>query len=138
MTMSPHSAPIPTPMGLAMIPSHEKTEEVHGGWLDKHPCFFPACMSCETRSLKHILMRQAVSVCGDADADMVGRRSALFVGMACAYHSDLTRARKAKKKLSLTQRTRLRYILDTLNYLFGVFGQIVLKAHIARLTAAAN
>ena len=115
---------IPTPLSLIPKWSVRSVDLGEGGPLEEVPCLFSACMTFEHRAFKHIHMRQGIrteTTVGD------GRKFLVLQETACSYHSSLARARKAKKQMCLTQRTRLRYILETLDHLFGSFGQIVIR-----------
>lgn len=128
-----HVTNVPTPFGDRVVKAFLPSGENHDSTEKSRICLFPTCMSSEAASLKNIFMRQSVQAKKADDDSEAQSLFVVFNAMACGFHSELSRARKAKKKMSLTQRTRLRYILDTLDYLVGSFTQLPLNQYSARL-----
>ncbi len=77
------------------------------------PCLFPACRHSGPIGPYVIHMRQGVSARSGRSNRRGVNKPVVFRLSCCAYHSDLSKARKTKKKLSLHQRVCFRNVLET-------------------------
>jgi hypothetical protein len=104
---------IPTPCSNQLIRDVDSRATTNRMKACSPVCFFPACLKRVDSKKRLLQVYMRTRVVGPS-VDIATIRLT-----ACAYHSDLMKARRIKKSLKLMQRTSLRYVFGTLDHLMG-------------------
>jgi hypothetical protein len=112
MTISDNTV-VPTPFSSYELIGNGESSFFSYSEGKHNACLFPACKNHEVTGRFVIHMRQGVNAVARTKRTRGPETGLVFHESCCDYHSDISRARQLKKKISLHQRVCFRNVLET-------------------------